>query len=73
MTSPTNPLPERMRRYRVEAELRETPDLHQLAQLFIAMALARAENDHAAQVTTSTTPAPGHGDEVDSTTQEAND
>lgn len=74
MTNPTNPLPKRMRNHRVHAELRETPDLHQLAQLFIGMALARADNDHAARVTTPTTPAPFHGaEEVESNTQEAND
>ena len=38
-------LPNRMRDYRIEAELRESPDLHKLAQLFIGMARARAEQD----------------------------
>lgn len=38
-------LPPRMRRYRIEAELRESPDLHRLAQLFVQMALARTEQD----------------------------
>ena len=34
-----------MRNYRIEAELRDSPDLHQLAQLFISMALDRTEHD----------------------------
>lgn len=38
-------LPDRMRDYRIEAELRESPDLHKLARLFIGMARARAEQD----------------------------
>lgn len=46
MTRPDDRLPDRMRTYRVEAELRESPDLHKLAQLFIGMARARAEQDH---------------------------
>lgn len=39
-------LPERMRDYRVEAELRSSPDLHKLAQVFIGMAQARARQEH---------------------------
>ena len=35
--SPSAPL-ERMRDYRVEAELPPSPDLHKLAQVFIGMA-----------------------------------
>lgn len=35
--------PERIRDYRVEAELRQSPDLHRLAQLFVSMALARTQ------------------------------
>lgn len=35
--------PERMRDYRIEAKLRESPDLHRLAQLFVTMALARTQ------------------------------
>jgi hypothetical protein len=35
--------PERMRDYRVEAELRQSLDLHRLAQLFTGMALARTQ------------------------------
>lgn len=34
--------PERIRNYRVDAEARQSPDLHKLAQLFIGMAQARA-------------------------------
>jgi hypothetical protein len=37
--------PERMRDYRIEAKLRESPDLHRLAQLFVTMALARTRAD----------------------------
>ncbi|CEG93238.1 hypothetical protein [Propionibacterium freudenreichii] len=37
--------PERMRDYRIEAKLREAPDLHRLAQLFVTMALARTQAD----------------------------
>ena len=52
MTTPRNAdrderLPDRMRDYRIEAELRESPDLHKLAQLFIGMARARADQDRA--------------------------
>lgn len=43
--SPSAP-PERMRDYRVEAELRPSPDLHKLAQVFIGMAQARAHQEH---------------------------
>ncbi len=37
----------RERRFRVEAVPRQSPDLHKLAQVFLGMALARAENDNA--------------------------
>ncbi|WP_029069164.1 hypothetical protein [Jonesia quinghaiensis] len=43
MSAPNPSLPARMRDYEVHAELRETPDLQRLAQLFIGMALARTE------------------------------
>jgi hypothetical protein len=33
------------RKFRVEVELRQTPDLHKLTQLFLGMAIARAEAD----------------------------
>lgn len=38
--------PKRIRTYRVEAEPRTSPDLHKLAQLFIGMAFARADDQH---------------------------
>ncbi|MGO3151990.1 MAG: hypothetical protein ACTIJJ_05115 [Galactobacter sp.] len=38
-------LPDRMRDYRIEAVPRQSPDLHKLAQLFIGMARARADQD----------------------------
>ncbi|GAA1813664.1 MULTISPECIES: hypothetical protein [Brevibacterium] len=38
--------PERIRSYRIEAEPRPEPDLHQLARLFIGMAQARARDAH---------------------------
>lgn len=43
MTAHDHGLPARMHDYDVHAELREAPDLHRLAQVFIGMALARAE------------------------------
>lgn len=59
--------PARMRNYRVEAELRETPDLHQLAQLFIGIALRRAEHERLTQDAPSTTaPSPVDTGEVES-------
>lgn len=67
-------LPARMRDYRIEAEPRETPDLHKLAQLFIGMALSRVEQDRArpAPDTVSPVPGPCRGHEVESDQQEAN-
>lgn len=41
-SKPRKAPPARIRNYRIEAELRDTPDLHMLAQVFIGMALARA-------------------------------
>ena len=38
----------RERRFRVEAVPRQSPDLHKLAQVFLGMALARAEEHNAA-------------------------
>ncbi len=38
-----------MRTYRVEAEPRTSPDLHKLAQLFIGMAFARADDEQRTQ------------------------
>ncbi|TLP71907.1 hypothetical protein [Nesterenkonia sphaerica] len=42
MSQTSDRLPDRMRELRVEAQPRETPDLHRLAQVFIGMALDRA-------------------------------
>lgn len=39
-------LPARMRDYQVQAEFRDAPDLHRLAQVFIGMALARTHQTH---------------------------
>ncbi|MDN5893026.1 hypothetical protein ACT3S2_13800 [Arthrobacter sp. AOP36-A1-22] len=68
-------LPDRMRDYRIEAEPRETPDLHKLAQLFIGMARSRAEQDHARPAPDTVSPGPDacRGHEVESDQQEAND
>ena len=70
MTRPSGIPPARMRDYRIAAELRETPDLHRLAQLFIGMAMQRAEHDRATRRAGGnagpTTPI-----EVESSTQEA--
>lgn len=58
MTSNTNNLPpQRMRDYRIEAELRDSPDLHKLAQVFIGMAQARAANEHRAHTAPQDPPA----------------
>jgi len=42
-SKPRKTPPTRMRNYRIVAEPRTEPDLHKLAQLFIGMALARAD------------------------------
>ncbi|GAA1811809.1 hypothetical protein [Nesterenkonia flava] len=42
MSQTLDRLPDRMRDLRVEAQPREAPDLHRLAQVFIGMALDRA-------------------------------
>lgn len=49
MSQTSDRLPERMRDLRVEAQPRETPDLHRLAQVFIGMALDRARATSADQ------------------------
>ena len=71
MTRPSGNPPARMRDYRIAAEMRETPDLHRLAQLFIGMAMQRAEHDRATRRAGGnagpTTPI-----EVESSTQQAN-
>ena len=48
-------LPERMRDYRIEAEPRQSPDLHKLVQLFIGMARSRAEQDRTTPATDADT------------------
>lgn len=46
----------RDRRFRVEAVPRQSPDLHKLAQVFLGMAVARAEEDR--RVATRLPPSP---------------
>ena len=41
--------PARMRDYRIEAQLREEPDLHKLAQVIIGLAMQRAKAERDAQ------------------------
>lgn len=59
-------LPARMRDYELGAELRESPDLHKLAQVFIAMAVSRARNENTQAL------AARQGCQVESDTQDAN-
>ncbi len=69
-------LPARMRDYRIEAEPRQSPDLHKLAQLFIGMARARAQQDRTRPATDAdaspSVPGRCRGGEVESEEQEAN-
>lgn len=51
MSQTSDRLPDRMRELRVEAQPRETPDLHRLAQVFIGMALDRARTTDTDQQT----------------------
>ena len=71
MSRPTGAPPARMRDYQLAAEVRETPDLHRLAQLFIGVARQRATQDKRRRANTDPGPAEGHEGESD--TQEAND
>ena len=71
MTRPSGDPPARMRDYRVAAEMREAPDLHRLAQLFIGMAMQRAEQDRATGRASESAGRAGAG-KVESGTQEAN-
>ncbi len=71
MSRPAGAPPARMRDYQLTAELRETPDLHRLAQLFIGMARQRATQDQRRRANTD--PGPAQGREVESEEQEAND
>lgn len=48
-SKPRKAPPARMRNYRIVAEPRTDPDLHKLAQLFIGMALARADAERHAR------------------------
>ncbi len=48
-SKPRKTPPARMRNYRIVAEPRTEPDLHKLAQLFIGMALARADAERQAR------------------------
>lgn len=48
-SKPPKAPPARIRNYRIEAELRDTPDLHKLARVFIGMALARADAEKEAR------------------------
>ncbi|WP_134324954.1 hypothetical protein [Cumulibacter soli] len=64
-TKPDDRLPARMRDHDLEAELRESPDLHKLAQVFIGLAMNRAREDH--------TPAACQGREVEPEPQDADD
>lgn len=52
-SKPRKSPPARIRNYRIEAELRDTPDLHKLAQVFIGMALARADAERHQQLGTA--------------------
>lgn len=69
-------LPGRMRDYRIEAEPRQSPDLHKLAQLFIGMARARAEQDRTSPAMDADAvpraSGPCRDGEVESEQQEAN-
>lgn len=69
-------LPDRMRDYRIEAEPRQSPDLHKLAQLFIGMARARANQDLTRAATDADAMQPvseqRRDGEVESEQQEAN-
>ena len=71
MSRPAGVPPTRMRDYQLAAEVRETPDLHRLAQLFIGMARQRATQDKRRGANTD--PGPAEGRELESDTQEAND
>ncbi len=71
MSRPAGVPPARMRDYQLAAEVRETPDLHRLAQLFIGMARQRATQGQRLRATTD--PGSAEGRTVESDTQEAND
>lgn len=55
------------RRYRLEAVPRQSPDLHKLAQVFLGMAVARAQAGDAPTRANEdgAAPEPGEGSEVE--------
>lgn len=57
----------RERRYRVDAVPRQSPDLHKLAQVFLGMAVARAQTGQAPtnESKNSAVPDPGERPEVE--------
>lgn len=65
-TQPQNSPPERMRDYRIEAELRASPDLHKLAQVFVGMAQARARQEHQSATAQQYPPGPPVDEGVES-------
>lgn len=65
-TQPQGSPPERMRDYRIEAELRASPDLHKLAQVFIGMAQSRARHEHQATIGQERLPEQSGGQGVES-------
>ncbi len=71
MTRPGGAPPARMRDYRVVAEMRETPDLDRLAQLFTSMAMQRAKRDGSEWPSRLPMLGGRSRDEVESSTQEA--
>lgn len=61
-------LPARMRDYQVQAEFRDTPDLHRLAQVFIGMALARTKQTPASPDPSRSEPGSHQPGEIESKT-----
>ena len=51
MNRPTRRRQARERHFRVEAVPRGSPDLHKLAQMFLGMAMARAQNQNVQDAT----------------------
>ncbi len=65
-TQPKKSPPARIRAYRIEAEHRETPDLHKLAQLFIGMTFARVDAERNVRQGQSPSGRQDEGGEVES-------
>ncbi|MDZ5079014.1 hypothetical protein [Nesterenkonia sp. HG001] len=65
-TQPQGSPPERMRDYRIEAELRASLDLHKLAHVFIGMAQARARHEHQTTTCQERPPEQSRGQGVES-------